>query len=736
MSSRKETTDKIVTGEISKHKQAKELLWKCEERFHKIFNHSNDAIFVIDPVQDEILDVNPRACAMLGFSREELLSMTISNIHPNEMPQLQAFAARVFEKGEGWTNELTCMTKSGHFLPSEISASAIDIAGRRCMVAMVRDTTERKKAEQALAESEERYRELYENAPLAYCTVGADGLIRLSNERLAKMLGYARDELIGRPVLKLYADTASGKQKAKEVFKNFLTGKEPKGEELELQTADGKSVWVSLTVRAMRDAHGEVVESRSMLVDITRRKLMEHALRESEQRFAGIFNSAMDAIVIVDAGGCVRMMNAAAEKVFRCTASETVGSPLASFLSRDFMDLLCAYLREVEEKGITHRYLWSPEGLTAIRSDGEEFSAEATVSHFVIGGQELCTIILRDIQDRKRTEAELRKLERESSYLREELETLRGFGEMVASSTAMEEVFQKIQEVAATDATVLIIGETGTGKELVARAIHGASDRKDGVLVKVDCAALPAGLIESELFGHEKGAFTGAHARKIGRFELADGGTIFLDEIGDLPLELQAKLLRVLQEGEFERLGGSGTITVDVRVIAATNRDLEKTIEEGSFRADLYYRLNVFPIHIPPLRERKDDIPHLVRHFVMKQGMRLSKRIETVPPKTMDALMSYSWPGNVRELANIIERAVIISPGKTLELGDWLAKTAETSGAASIATLEELEKKHILEVLALTGWKVSGEKGAAKILGMKPTTLESRMKKLGIKRMG
>jgi DNA-binding NtrC family response regulator/ligand-binding sensor domain-containing protein len=293
---------------------------------------------------------------------------------------------------------------------------------------------------------------------------------------------------------------------------------------------------------------------------------------------------------------------------------------------------------------------------------------------------------------------------------------------------------RNVEQVASTDATVLILGESGTGKELVARAVHSISNRANRPLVKVNCSALPKYLIESELFGHEKGAFTGAISPKTGRFELADGGTIFLDEIGDLPFELQAKLLRVLQEGEFERLGNPGTVKVDVRVIAATNRDLEEAIKNGKFREDLYYRLNVFPVVIPPLRERKEDIPLLVKHFVEKFSAKAGKQVEMVSQNLIDKLQDYHWPGNVRELENIIERSVIITPGKKLMLGDWLPTTGPRSKESDIPTLEELEKKHILEVLELTDWRIRGEKGAANILNLKPTTLASRMAKLGIKR--
>jgi formate hydrogenlyase transcriptional activator len=280
----------------------------------------------------------------------------------------------------------------------------------------------------------------------------------------------------------------------------------------------------------------------------------------------------------------------------------------------------------------------------------------------------------------------------------------------------------------------LITGETGTGKELIARAIHNLSVRKDKPLVKVNCAAIPSGLIESELFGHEKGAFTGALTKKMGRFEIADKGTIFLDEIGELPLDLQSKLLRVLQEGEFERVGGTQTFKVNVRVIAATNRDLEQLSKGGQYRPDLYYRLNVFPIHLPPLRERDGDIPMLVQFFVRKFATNFSKKIDKIPERMMAALQRYPWPGNIRELEHVIERAVILSEGPALEPIDWLSQSDSRGGPAKTMTLEEMERQHILDVLEQTNWRVSGDKGAAKILGLNPTTLEARMKKLGISR--
>jgi formate hydrogenlyase transcriptional activator len=328
------------------------------------------------------------------------------------------------------------------------------------------------------------------------------------------------------------------------------------------------------------------------------------------------------------------------------------------------------------------------------------------------------------------------QLQAENTYLRNEIKETGGFGEIVTQSSAFTPILRKVEQVAPTPTTVLILGESGTGKELLARAIHQRSPRKNQPMIKVNCAALPPNLFESELFGHEKGSFTGAVNQKIGRFELADKGTIFLDEIGEMPLDLQVKLLRVLQEGEFERVGGTKTIKVQVRVIAATNRDLETEVQAGNFRADLYYRLNVFPIRSLPLRDRKDDIPVLVRHFCDKHGPAMNRRIDQIPTSVINTLMAYNWPGNVRELENIVERALIGSPGRQLELGDspGLDRNSALARSVSPRTLEECEREHIISVLEQTKWKVSGENGAARILDIIPTTLESRMKKLGIVR--
>jgi formate hydrogenlyase transcriptional activator len=333
--------------------------------------------------------------------------------------------------------------------------------------------------------------------------------------------------------------------------------------------------------------------------------------------------------------------------------------------------------------------------------------------------------------------AEVQKLKSEFGeqevHVQDEVRSEPSFEEIVGRSPALQRVLREVEVVAPTDSGVLVQGETGTGKELIAQAIHNRSARHDRPFIRVNCAAIPSGLLESELFGHEKGAFTGAIMRKPGRFELADKGTLFLDEVGDIPLDLQAKLLRVLQEHEFERLGSTRTQQVDVRVIAATHRDLKQMIEEGAFRSDLYYRLHVFPLVVPPLRERREDIPLIVRHFVDKYAQRMNRRIETIPARTMEVLANYPWPGNVRELQNFVERAVILSPGTSLRAPlEELKQDTPQASTTSLSTLEEMEREHVLRALRESNWVTGGPNGAAVRLGMKRTTLAYRIRKLGI----
>ena len=462
---------------------------------------------------------------------------------------------------------------------------------------------ERERMDVQLKENEERLRDLFDEAPIAYVHEGLDSRFIRANRAAMRNLGITPDEVPRTYGSSLVPDTPDAQRRLKEAFDSLGRGADTSGVVLELRRKDnGKPLWIQWWSRP--DKTGQF--TRTMFIDITERVLME------------------------------------------------------------------------QEKA---------------------------------------------------------RLEAQNVYLQEEIKGTHNFEELIGSSTTLKKVLKNVERVAPTDSTVLIIGETGTGKELIARAIHNLSPRKNKPLVKVNCAAIPSGLIESELFGHEKGAFTGALTKKMGRFELADKGTIFLDEIGELPLDLQSKLLRVLQEGEFERVGGTQTFKINVRVIAATNRDLEQQSKTGHYRPDLYYRLNVFPIHLPALREREGDIPLLVQYFVRKFATNFGKKIDRIPERMMTALQRYQWPGNIRELEHIIERAVILSEGSELEPIEWLSPSNGNAAVGKTLTLEEMERQHIVDVLEHTNWRVSGEKGAAKILGLNPTTLEARMKKLDITRV-
>ena len=462
----------------------------------------------------------------------------------------------------------------------------------------------------------------------------------------------------------------------------------------------------------------------------------------------------MDAIVTIDATRRVDLFNGAAEEIFRTDATSAIGQPLDPFLTDGFRHALETAMASFDPTGSTRPYVWAAGGLTARRRDGSEFPVEASISCVDVGGQPLYTLILRDMDERRRIEADLRRLALQNEYLQEELKSAHDVEAIVGHSASLRATLDQVRLVAGTDSSVLLLGETGTGKEMIARAIHALSRRRERPLIKVNCAALPSSLIESELFGHERGAFTGAAERRIGRFELAHGGTILLDEIGEVPTDVQVKLLRVLQEREFERLGGHDTIRVDVRVIAATNRDLARAVATGEFRSDLYYRLNVFPIRLAPLRERPDDIPLLVDYFVARYAARIGRPITQVPETVLQQLRAYPWPGNIRELENIIERAVILSIGPQLDLPPGTlalpatpvppsvaavvvapAPHPEANGdTAPAAALQDVERGHIVAVLERTDWRIDGPQGAALVLEMNPSTLRSRMKRLGIRR--
>lgn len=486
-----------------------------------------------------------------------------------------------------------------------------------------------------------------------------------------------------------------------------------------------------------------------MSTDAPEHKRTQQALEQLRRQNELILNAAGEGIYGLDTRGNTTFVNPAAARMIGYEPAELIGKPQHAILHHSKPDAtpypreecpIYAAFKDGAVHHVTDEVFW--------RKDGTSFPVEYISTpirdeHGKLAG---AVVTFKDITERKRADEALRsalteveqlkiRLQAENLYLQEEIKLDHNFGEIITGSNGFKKVLTRVEQVASTDATVLILGETGTGKELIARAVHYISPRNDRPLVKVNCAALPANLIESELFGHEKGAFTGALSRKIGRFELADRGTIFLDEIGDLPLELQAKLLRVLQEGEFERLGNPRPIKADVRVIAATNRELNRAVIAGNFREDLFYRLNVFPIALPPLRERKEDIPLLVRHFARKYRQKVGKVIDKIPQKVVTALQAYSWPGNVRELENIIERAVILSSGSTFEVEELLETLRATDAQPRPSpTLEEVERNHIIKVLEETGWRIEGKHGAAARLGLNPSTLRSRIEKLNIQK--
>lgn len=568
------------------------------------------------------------------------------------------------------------------------------------------------------------------------------------SDHVEKMLGYTVDECLSAPDFALQTVHEDDREKVTREAGAVYSGT-PTLLQCRLRAKDGRIIWAEAHAAPQFDETGTIVGIRGVTLDVTARHLAEaaqvqsqKALQESEERFRNMADATPIMIWMSGLDQSCTYFNQQWLDFTGRTMKEELGSGWADNVHpEDYIRCLDTY-----SKSFDLRIPFDME-YRLRRSDGEYrwiydrgTPCFSSPDHVFLGYIGSCL----DITERKESEVNLRKaheelhrmknqLEAENVYLQQELQRDSSFGEIVGESDAIKYVLFKVMQVAPTDTTVLITGETGTGKELIARAIHGASSRKDRPLIKVNCGALTASLIESELFGHEKGAFTGAGARKPGRFELADGGTIFLDEIGELPLELQVKLLRVIQENEFERLGGNKTIKADVRIIAATNRNLKREVESGEFREDLWYRLNVYPITVPPLRQRKEDIPLLVEHFVNGYAKKFGKTITSVSPKSLHQLQTHSWPGNVRELANAIERAVIHAKGSVLQLVDRFELAAEEQPYTT-KTLGEVERDYIIETLEHTGWRIEGPNGAANILGLNPSTLRTRMLKLGIHR--
>jgi PAS domain S-box-containing protein len=512
-------------------------------------------------------------------------------------------------------------------------------------------------------------------------------------------------------------------------------------DELEQKVEERTACLVNACEQLARQIEEHKLTEEALRKSDLKYRIAEKSLSQSEERYRTLVESMNEGLAITDEKGVFTYANKRLCEMLGCSLEEVIGHPVHDWLSEPGRKL---FTEQIVDRGKVRQ---EPYEIEWRRKDGS--TGHALISPTPLFGDhgrfQGNVAVFTDITALKNAQESLRsalsenqklkeRLEAENIYFRQESETGHRFSDIIGQSNALKYVLYRAEQVANTTATVLVLGETGTGKELIAAAIHQMSPRKDKPLITVNCAALPPHLIESELFGREKGAFTGSDARQPGRFEIADGSTLCLDEIGEMPMEVQAKLLRVVQHNEFERLGSSKTIRVDVRIIATTNRDLEEEVRKGRFRQDLYYRLNVYPLTVPPLRQRKDDIPLLTQFFVERYARGLGKEFTSIHNETMRMLQDYEWPGNVRELRNVIERAVILCPGPVFQLFDRLENQACANPAAGLRTMEETEREQILRTLEKTLWRINGSRGAAAILGMHPSTLRARMHKLGIRR--
>jgi PAS domain S-box-containing protein len=629
-----------------------------------------------------------------------------------------------------------------------------------------------------------KYSELYDFAPVGYFTFDVSGVIREVNLTGAHLLGRERQLLATTPFISFIAD-AAGREVFSHHLERVLQKQGMQRCEIRITRKDGSVIngeLQSVLIDSLETTDGSIFTS---IVDGTVSKQLETEIQDAREYSENIVETVHKPLVVLNSDLKILTANRSFYDTFKVTPEETIGNFIYDLGNRQwdipklrvlFEDILphetvlnnyevdhnfieigrkviLLNAREIFRKNIgSHIILLAMEDIT----ERKLLETELQHAHDKLEGivQERTADLTKsniqltlEIEERKKAEGSLHgayseikqlkdRLQAENIYLQQEVARQFNFGEIIGQSHVLASVFSQVQQVAPMNATVLLLGETGTGKGVVARAIHSSSTRKGRPLITVDCTTLPATLVESELFGRERGAFTGSDAMQIGRFELADGGTIFLDEIGEMPLELQSKLLRVIQDGEFERLGSPRTKKTDVRIIAATNRNLGEEVRNGKFREDLFYRLNVFPITMPPLRQRKEDIPLLVNHFVAKFNTKIGKKIETVSKDTLNALQEYHWPGNVRELESVIERAVIISQGSALQVLDRFDTLRKPDNAADqdVKALAELEHDHILQVLQKTGWRIEGKTGAALILGLNASTLRARMRKFGIAR--
>ena len=725
--------------------------------FRTLLDQSNDAIAVIDPKTLRFLDANEKSYAGLGYSREELLSMTVYDIDPKADESLVAWVRNQLRESGFAMMETVHRRKDGTTFPVEANLRLVQL-DRAYVVSISRDITERKRTEERLREFERVVESLEE----MIVVVNREYRFVLANRAFLSYRGLTKEQVVGRSLAevlnpRVFENIVKGK--LDECFQGKVVKYELKYKYPEIGERD-----LSITYLPVEGQIG-IDRAACVLQDVTESKQAEEALRASEREQHKIAEQLeTERARLIEAQAVAKVGSWETElPSLDITWSEQTHrifetDPSNFHPSRPgFVELVHPEDRaKVDAAFEASLETGAPSTVEyrIVMADGRVKVLEEHWKVFQDGQGRPARLVgtCQDITERKRTQEALRqseqrfretaealreakkKLTEEKLYLEQEINTELGFAEIIGRSKALEAVMEKVKKVAASNATVLLLGETGTGKELVARAVHWLSLRNGNSFIKMNCAAIPSGLLESELFGNEKGAFTGAVSRKIGRLELADEGTLFLDEIGEIPLAVQPKLLRVLQDQEFERLGGTHTLKVDFRLVAATNRDLADAVLHNEFRSDLYYRLNVFPIRVPPLRERREDIPLLVKYFVQKFARRMSKSITRIPKETMDMLMGLEWPGNVRELENFIERSVILTQGSVLAspLGELEPIRAAAEEKRVDETLEATEREHILRALRESHGQIGGVKGAAARLGLKRTTLQSKLKHLGI----
>jgi PAS domain S-box-containing protein len=648
-------------------------------------------------------------------------------VPPNSMPMQQTASTGKPEYGRA----LTMVFPDGTLRETVVNAvPLLDEDGKvRGVVGASIDLTELKKAEQALRESELHFRAVYERSPIGIALVDSrTGKFLEVNPKYCEITGRSQEELLRTDIAGIThpEDVDSGNQHLRNMIEDKLASFEMEKRYLR---PDGSVRWVRIMVVSMWLPQETRRWHMALVDDITDRKQTADDLRLSEERFRVALKNSPTAVFHLDRDlRYIWMHNTQLPGPLDRYLGKT---PIESFNPEEGKAIRNIRQQVLETGvGVRHESIVTQAGRKHYYDSTIEPVFDSAGTVIGLTGASTDITPLREANEALRDAK--KRLTEEKLYLEQEIDTELGFGEIVGQSKALKSLMQQVGRVASSNATALLLGETGTGKELVARAIHRLSPRAKNSFIKLNCAAIPLGLLESELFGHERGAFTGAVTRKIGRLELADKGTLFLDEIGEISLALQPKLLRVLQDQEFERLGGTQTIKVDFRLIAATNRDLAEQVREFAFRSDLYYRLNVFPIRVPPLRERREDIPLLVEHFVQKCARRMNKSITSIPTRVVDALMKWDWPGNVRELENFIERSVILSQGSVL-----VSPLAELESVAAVEpvtddTLEATEREHILRALRETRGQIGGLRGAAVRLGLKRTTLQSKIKHLGI----